>query len=42
LQQLLADPARCQALHRGAAEHLARFTRAHVARLYLEAMSAHA
>jgi glycogen(starch) synthase len=38
LARLLTDPARYDALRRGAAAHLARFTRRYVANLYLETM----
>jgi glycosyltransferase involved in cell wall biosynthesis len=39
LAELLKDQTKCDALRRGAAAHLARFTRRHVAALYLEAMN---
>jgi glycosyltransferase involved in cell wall biosynthesis len=39
LQELLSDPARSDALRRGAPEHLHQFSRAHVAQLYLRAMA---
>jgi glycogen(starch) synthase len=38
LAGLLMDPAQCNAFRRGAAAHLARFTRRYVANVYLEAM----
>ena len=39
LGELLSDPARGDSLRRGAAEHLGKFTPAHVAQLYLRAMA---
>jgi glycogen(starch) synthase len=39
LTKLLADPARVDAFRRAAPEHLARFTRRHVASRYLEAIT---
>jgi glycosyltransferase involved in cell wall biosynthesis len=40
LQQLLTNPNKLAALRANAAAHLAQFNRTHVARLYLDAMSA--
>lgn len=40
LQKLLTDPGRLEELRRGRAQHLASFTRSHVATLYLQAMGA--
>jgi glycosyltransferase involved in cell wall biosynthesis len=40
LQQLLTDPARVTQLRQGRGQHLARFTRRHVADLYLQTMGA--
>lgn len=39
LAQLLSDPARCEALRGNAASHLARFTKRHVASIYLDVMN---